>query len=295
MARNLLNKYLWILETIERYGRISRHELDRLWRESGVSGGEPLPRRTFYNYRNGIGELFGITIGYNASTFEYFIENAEDTGELAGWLVNSMSINGMLSDAGSIADRIMLEEVPSARHYLPTVIDAIKSSRKIRFSYTPFYRANRTDGIVVEPYFLRIFKQRWYVIGYNGKDRMVKTYSLDRINGITITDTPFEMPNTGVKDFFKDYFGIMTSKSEAKQVILRTDSEQAKYLRALPIHPSQQESVCDGHSVFSYRLCITYDLVQEILSFGKRVTVVAPVELKAMVVDELKKSLENYK
>lgn len=295
MSRSLLNKYLWILETIERYGHISRQKLNSLWREADVSGGEPLARRTFYNYRNGIEELFGITIGYNASTFEYFIENAENTSELNGWLVNSLSINGMLSDAGDIADRVMLEEVPSARRYLGVTIDAIKSLRKIRFSYTPFYRNNPTDGIIIEPYFLRIFRQRWYVIGYNGKDRKIKTYSLDRLNSITITDEHFEMPDINVKDFFKNLFGIMTSKSKARQVIIKADSEQAKYLRALPIHSSQQEQLCDGYSIFTYQLCITYDLVQELLSFGKRVTVISPVELKTMVVDELKSSLDNYK
>lgn len=295
MSRNLLNKYLWILETIERYGHISRQKLNGLWREADVSGGEPLARRTFYNYRNGIEELFGISIGYNASTFEYFIENAENTSELNGWLVNSLSINGMLSDAGDIADRVMLEEVPSARRYLGVTIDAIKSLRKIRFSYTPFYRNNPTDGIIIEPYFLRIFRQRWYVIGYNGKDRKIKTYSLDRLNSITITDEHFEMPDINVKDFFKNLFGIMTSKSKARQVIIKADSEQAKYLRALPIHSSQQEQLCDGYSIFTYQLCITYDLVQELLSFGKRVTVISPVELKTMIVDELKSSLDNYK
>ena len=165
MSRNLLNKYIWLLETIERHGRLSRAELNDLWLASDISGGEPLARRTFYNYRNGIEEIFGISIAYNSATYEYFIENADATGELSGWLINSMSINGMLSDAGDIADRVMLEDVPSARRYLATVIDAIKKFRKVKFSYTPFYRSKASEGIIIEPYFLRIFKQRWYVIG----------------------------------------------------------------------------------------------------------------------------------
>ena len=294
MSRHLLNRYIWILETIERYGRISRQELDMLWREADVSGGEPLARRTFYNYRNGIEELLGITIGYNPSTFEYFIENSDNTSEFNGWLVNSMSINGMLSSASEIADCVMLEEVPSARQHLSSVIDAIKSLRKIRFTYTPFYRQNPTEGIVIAPYFLRIFRQRWYVIGYNDKDRKIKTYSLDRLSDITITEETYEKPEIGVKEFFKNAFGIMTSMSEAKTVTIKADSEQSKYFRALPLHPSQQEQLCDGYSIFSYHLYITYDLVQELLSYGHRITVIAPVELRAIIVDELRNSLDNY-
>ena len=254
----------------------------------------PLARRTFYNYRNGIEEIFGISIAYNSATYEYFIENADATGELSGWLINSMSINGMLSDAGDIADRVMLEDVPSARRYLAPVIDAIKKFRKVKFSYTPFYRSKASEGIIIEPYFLRIFKQRWYVIGYNSKDRMVKTYSLDRVNTLTLTEEHFDDPGISVKEFFKNFFGIMTTKSEAKHVVLRADSQQAKYLRALPLHPSQRETMGDGYSDFDYHLCITYDFIQELLSKGSRIMVVAPAELKAAVVEELRKSLSNY-
>lgn len=293
MSQRILNKYIWILETIERRGRISRRELNDLWQKSSVSDGMPLPRRTFYDYRNGIEELFGITIGYSPSTFEYFIEGGSNMGELSSWLINSLSINGMLSDAGDIAERVMLEEIPSARNHLATAIEAIKKSRKLKFAYTPFYRM-RATVVVIEPYFLRIFKQRWYVIGYNAKDRMVKTYSLDRVDDAVLTEESFDMPDIGVKDFFKNFFGIMTSKSEARRAVIRVDNEQAKYLRALPLHASQREEVCDGFSVFHYTLCITYDFVQEILSFGHKATVIAPAELKAIIVDELKKSLENY-
>ena len=270
MARGLLNKYIWILDTIQRYGRISRKELCRLWLNSNVSGGEPLARRTFYNYRQGIEELFNINIGYSNSTFEYYI------------------------DAKDISERVMLEEVPSARNYLPTVIEALKTSRKIRFSYTPFYRVNATDGIVLEPYFVRIFKQRWYVIGYNTADKKIKTYSLDRFNDISITDETFLMPDLRVNDFFRNYFGIITSGSEVKDIVLRVKSEQAKYFRALPLHHSQREEIYDGYSLFYYRMFITYDFVQELLSHGDSITVISPVELKAIIVDQLKKTLQNY-
>ncbi|MDE6371507.1 MAG: WYL domain-containing protein, partial [Duncaniella sp.] len=73
MARNLLSRYVWLIDTIKRYGNITREELNRLWMLSPLGEGEPLPRRTFYNYRNAIEELFGITIQCNPATYEYFI------------------------------------------------------------------------------------------------------------------------------------------------------------------------------------------------------------------------------
>lgn len=253
-----------------------------------------MARRTFYNYRQAIEELFGITVGYDSSTYEYYISGGQEQGGLSSWLINSMSISGMLSDASALADRIMLEEVPSAKDFLPSVIEAMRNSRRIEFSYTPFYRTMTTKGIVLEPYFLRIFRQRWYLIGYNTKERRVKTYSLDRFNEVRITDDSFDMPDVTVSGFFKDLFGIMSSEGSVKRVTLWADSEQAKYLRALPLHHSQEEQVCDGYSLFHYKLHVTYDLIQEILSFGDRVMVLSPPELKAAVVDTLRKSLARY-
>ena len=61
MAKNLINKYIWILDTIQRYGRITREELNNLWMKSSVSDGEPLARRTFYNYRQGIADTFKVS------------------------------------------------------------------------------------------------------------------------------------------------------------------------------------------------------------------------------------------
>ena len=295
MSHNILNKYIWILDIVERYGRISRKELSRLWLNSVVSGNEPLTRRTFYNYRNNIEDIFGIKIAYDNTTFEYYIEQDSDSGGMSEWLVNSISINGILSDASDVSNRIMLEEIPSARKYLSTIIEAIKTNHKIEFSYTPFYRTGTTRNIVLEPYFLRIFKQRWYVIGYNHADKKIKTYSLDRFNEVAMLPEGFEMPETNVRDFFTNNFGIMTSNGEVKDVTLRVEQEEAKYIRALPLHHSQTEKICDGYSLFHYKIYLTFDFVNEIISHGNRITVISPVELKTMVVDTLQNALENYK
>ena len=86
----------------------------------------------------------------------------------------------------------------------------------------------------------------------------------------------------------------MFSQGDVKEVALRTDSRQAKYLRALPLHHSQREAIHDNYSVFYYRLRLTPDLVQELLSMGSAVTVVSPPELRAMMVTQLRDTLANY-
>jgi hypothetical protein len=298
MARNLINRYVWLVDTISRYGRITLKDLNAAWLRSEISEGKPLARRTFFHYRDGVEEMFDINIKCDKATFEYYIDDkdGEDNARLRSWLVDSVSMSGTLSNARDISSRIMLENVPSAREHLPVVIDALKQNRRIRFSYKSYTRALPTDGIVLEPYFVKIFKQLWYVIGLNVKDGQIKTYSLDRMSNLNLLQDLFDMPeNVNPSEFFKDCFGIITNQNSAKRIVLRVEPTQAKYFRALPLHSSQQEEVHDQYSIFTYKMRITYDLKEELMSHGASIEVLEPQELKTLILTELQQALNNYK
>ena len=297
MARNMINRYVWLVDTISRYGRITLKDLNAAWLRSEISEGKPLARRTFFHYRDGVEEMFDINIQCDKATFEYYIDDTggEENARLLSWLVDSVSMSGTLSNARYISSRIMLENVPSAREHLPVVIDALKQNRRIRFSYKSYTRALPTDGIVLEPYFVKIFKQLWYVIGLNVKDNLIKTYSLDRMSNLNLLQDSFVMPdNINPSEFFKDCFGIITNQNSAKRIVLRVEPTQAKYFRALPLHSSQQEEVHDQYSIFTYRMRITYDLKEELMSHGASIEVLEPQELKTLIRTELEQALKNY-
>ena len=297
MARNLINRYVWLVDTISRYGRITLKDLNEAWLRSDISEGKPLARRTFFHYRDGVEEMFDINIQCDKSTFEYYIDDTgeENNARLRSWLVDSVSMSGTLSNAHDVSGRIMLENVPSAREHLPVIIDALKQNRRIRFSYKSYTRSQPTDGILLEPYFVKIFKQLWYVIGMNVKDKQIKTYSLDRISSLNILQDTFDMPEeVKPSEFFKDCFGIITNRNSAKRIVLRVEPTQAKYFRALPLHSSQQEEVHDNYSIFTYRMRITYDLKEELMSHGASIEVLAPQELKTLIRTELEQALKNY-
>ena len=176
MGRGLINKYIWIIDTLQRYGRITREDLGQLWKDDKVSGGEPLTRRTFYNYRDGIADVFNVEIECDASTYEYYIKDkGEQAGRMCNLLLDSVTMTGMLSGAGAVESRIVLEDVPSSRTNLPVLIEAMKHNRRVQFTYHSYTRLNPTPGVVIEPYFVRLFKQLWYVIGCSVKDRKIKT------------------------------------------------------------------------------------------------------------------------
>ncbi|MDE7119761.1 MAG: WYL domain-containing protein, partial [Muribaculaceae bacterium] len=211
-------------------------------------------------------------------------------------LLDSAATSNVLQGSRDVADRIMLEATPSAREFLAPCIEAVRDNHQITFDYHPYTRTNPTRNVEIEPYFLRIFRQIWYVTGRNTADSKVKTYALDRMSNLRVLTSTFAPPpgETDPVEFFRDSFGIMVNRAEPRLVRLRVDERQAKYMRALPLHHSQLEEVCNGYSIFTYRLRLTSDFVAEILSHGPAVTVLSPRELKTMVIESLTASMANY-
>lgn len=295
MAKDILNRYIWIIDTIRRYGRISRRQLDDCWRRSPYSNGElSIPRRTFFNYRHAIEEIFSLSIECDPSTYEYYIVEPEK-GDITEWLLNASATSNVLQASRDIAGKILLEDVPSAREFLAPIIDALRLNHTISFDYHPYTRSQPTKGVVIEPYFLRIHRQLWYVTGRNTSDGKTKTYSLDRMSDLKILPESFTPPpDADPHRYFRDSFGVMVTQSNPKTVKLKVEARQAKYFRALPLHPSQQEMVNDKYSIFTYHLRITPDLVSELLSYGPNVTVLSPPELKTMLIADLRAAIGNY-
>lgn len=297
MATELFGRYIWLVDTIKRYGALTREQINQLWLKSPLSNGEPMTRRSFYNYRIAIEELFKINIDCNPATFEYFINEGDYHNEsVTNWLLNSASTSEALTGCRDISNRIFLENVPSAREFLPVMVKSLKEHHPVSFTYRPYSRISSTPDVIIEPYFLKIFKQRWYITGLNVKENTIKTYALDRMSDVHLLTTTYEIPEEfDAETYFRDSFGIIFTQGEVKNVAIKSDIRQAKYLRALPLHHSQHEVLHDDYSIFYYKLRITPDFVDEILSHGPSLTVLNPPELRVMVISNLQQMLKNYK
>lgn len=293
---NLYSRYIWLVDTINRHGRITRQEINKLWVQSPYSDGNPMPRRTFYNYRQAVEEIFNIVIENDPSTYEYYIPESEQKRGTTAWLLDSAATSDIITGARDVADRIFLENVPSARQNLPTIVQALRDNVSIKFDYHPYTRTKPTTGVVVEPYFTKIFKQRWYVVGRNVKEDKIKTYALDRMQRVTLQRDTFKLPaDFDPATYFRDAFGIVVDQGQPKTIKLKVEPTRAKYFKALPLHHTQDAMETDAFTIFTYKMRITRDLVADLLSYGSEVTVMQPPELKAMIVNELQKSLNNYK
>lgn len=115
-----------------------------------------------------------------------------------------------------------VEDVPSARDFLPLVLEAIRNSDKIRFTYAGFNRSRAETDILFSPYFLKRYKQRWYMLGYKEKSRDIRTYALDRIKDLKIAPEKFTLPADATPaDWFGNIIGVTTSKAPTRIVRLQ--------------------------------------------------------------------------
>lgn len=296
MARDLIGKYVWIVDTLTKYERLSRGELNRLWELSPVSDGNPLPERTFHHYRRAIEDNFHIDISCD-SKGRYYIDRdtSRQSRAFTNWMLDSYAVSSAIKDIHAPIERVEIEDVPSAREFLPLVLESIRGSRKIVFTYAGFNRSRAERDIVFSPYLVKRYKQRWYMIGLKEKGAGVRTYALDRVQDMKILSDTFDMPaDFDADEIFGNIVGVTTSQAPVRTVRIRTNPTQAKYFRALPLHPTQQEEVHDAYSVFTYSLKLNYELVHEILGLGASVEVLSPAELRVMVETELRDALQQY-
>lgn len=296
MARDRLSIYIWIVDTILTHRRLSKNDLNELWMKSKFSGGTPMADRTFYKYRRGIEEAFNITLLCDDSGAYYIdMNDSPSVRQYADWILDNSIAANSIKELGSSSGRVEMEEIPSARQFLPIVSEAINLNKKVVFTYAGFSRSRPEVGILFSPYFLKLYKQRWYMFGEKDGGGY-RTYALDRVTEMEITGNRFKMPvGLKISDFFGNIVGITTSKGEVRDIMIQTTSTRAKYLRALPLHSSQTEEIHDFYSIFHFKLKINYELVSELMAMGPDVTVLAPRELQVMLLERLNSTIENYR
>lgn len=297
MAQELLNKYIWLADTIYRAGKINLKDINTKWLRSSLSNKKPLTRRTFHNHRIAIEQMFDMNIACNPITNEYYIENLEDYGgnNLTNWLLNSFSISNIIRESNEIHERIVLDNIPSAQSYLTEFISAMQENIVVQMVYHPFWSEQALD-IVLYPYFVKLFNKRWYVYGRTDNDEIIKVYALDRVKSLLLTSTKFNLPTEfSPSEHLYNSIGIMKTETEKPcEIIIKTYGDTSKYMRALPLHHSQKEiEHTNDYSLFKYRLSPTEDFYQEILRKREYIEVVSPQFVRDKMVEIISR-LSNY-
>ncbi|MCM1163605.1 MAG: WYL domain-containing protein [Muribaculaceae bacterium] len=296
-----LQKYTWLIETIRRAGKISHRDLSDKWeRCKDLSDCKPLHRATFNRWRDAIFSQFGIIIDcQRVGGYLYFIANPEDIDEdeLKKWMLDSFAVGNLIGENLSLKDRILVDQIPSGRDYLTTILEAMKENRVVSIEYKAF-KYDRAFKIPVEPYCVKLHENRWYMLGHNLSKDAIRLYGLDRIESIEITGQEFSLPkNFSASAYFSNYFGIVIDKDiTPERVVLRADKKHTPYLKTLPLHHSQRLIEDTGeYADFELYLSPTYDFIMKLLHTGAMIEVLEPMSLRKAMKGWINEMHELYK
>ena len=124
----------------------------------------------------------------------------------------------------------------------------------------------------------------------------MRTLSLDQISDLKILKSTFKLPKGfNAEVYFKDVYGITTGMNGAFSTIkVKVDAARANYIRALPLHHSQEEEQHDGYSIFTYKLRPANDFYQALLHEGEFLEVLEPAEVREAMKEKIGKMMKRY-
>lgn len=192
------------------------------------------------------------------------------------------------------------ERNPNLRglEFLNPLYDAIAAKKVVRVNYQSF-NAAKSSEIVISPYLLKEYRNRWFLFGSRTDDNMLFNLALDRILGFELCDElPYHEDAKFTDDYFDDVVGVSRPLDTAKEtVIIRAERSQANYILTKPLHHSQRTLAADtndGSITFRLEVIINYELVARLLSLGPDILVVSPKSLADKMRDLYRRGAEAY-
>lgn len=243
---------------------------------------------------------FEIDLVYDKKYRGYYIEKNTKTDTIIQFIRN-MSLQANLLEFSKISQEsnaIILKEEYYLKgiEWIPVLLDAIQHHLYIELTYHKFYE-KQPDVYSFQPYGLKEFLGRWYVVGLLKGETNVIKFGVDRIVDLKIADKKFKInKEIDLTTYFSRMIGIIDEGGDREPVVLSFTPFQANYIRTLPLHWSQKEILTNEKEVqFEYYLLLNHELMQKILSYGAEVKVIKPAALQAKHKEWLKNALAKYK
>ena len=235
--------------------------------------------RTFERDKIDIATLFGISIQYDRKDKTYFIDETEIEDQSVTRMIDAFSIHHALKEGNKLSPSVFLEKRKSlGTEHIHGIIHAIQNRFILQFTHQKHWEDFSTER-EVKPIAIKESQQRWYLVCLEISSNEVKTFGLDRISNLKITDTKFKSFAFNVEKEFKNAFGILRDMP-AEKVTLQFSTMQGRYIKTFPLHDSQRIIAETGDFItFEIFICLTHDFIMELLRYGINVKVLSPESL----------------
>ena len=205
-------------------------------------------------------------------------------------------IHAAKTNTEPVIDFVKNETLKGLEH-IETLYQAIIKKCAVELCYQSF-KARSANTFAFHPYYLKEYRNRWFVLGVKKRKSPILTLALDRIVSIEECDKAYVSKDEdfALPEFFKDVLGVTVNPDgKTDRVLLFADNQTAPYILTKPIHHSQRaEETLSNGMIFSLQVQLNYELEREILGFGDRVRVLSPERLKRRIKERLTHALDQY-
>lgn len=303
---HLISRLIRIVELFHLYGAngLTFNELNENLKNRYADEDLQVSLRTFQRDLKDIESSLNIKITFDKSIRKYVLdENSlnEQKQNYQQFAIESLKMFNIAQDAVALDFIFVNERKASGLEHYPLIKETIIHQKYLLFTYQKFdqYKSDQRKMI---PQALIENKNRWYVVGFEVKDRAVqtflKTFALDRILNAEAGSETLPQKRIDVKNYFKDFFGITTQPvegfSEVVDIHIETSIEYGKYFRTLPLHTSQQITTENGKSIITFQLIPTMEFIAELLSHNTQIKVIKPQKLIEVLKKIMQENLAQY-
>ena len=315
---NRVKFYSWLIGLLDRK-HLTFEEIANEWKEArGNQDKDVLDKRTFHRYRENIRSQFGITVECNKSDgYRYYLKRdpiAND--DVTEWMLSSLRL-ASLGDMLKFHNKVMLDTPPYNTIYLDDILSAIDKQYLLKFKYVSGFGAE--SDIVLQPAFVRYFKQRWYVIGVKKQRsasegeanssaeenvrKLVRCLPFDRISFLKVICEKHPLSKEMKKfltpdNYYEDCFGIYRMEDvPVEKIRIRAFYPEYNLIEEVPLHESQQkvkESKDGMYREYTLTVRPSRDFLQELLWHGRNIIVLKPESLRQEMISILKDMTKSY-
>jgi predicted DNA-binding transcriptional regulator YafY len=151
----------------------------------------------------------------------------------------------------------------------------------------------RPQDYKVDPYGLILYQYGLYLRGYSHQARALRTFALERIKTITVTEDMFELPKVHLAKRLDRAFGLIDETPQ--EVKIWVAPEWVYFVKERCWHPTQKlQAQKDGSVILTMRCGGLDELTAWVLSFGPGAKVLGPQELIDNVASQLTAAAKSY-
>lgn len=176
------------------------------------------------------------------------------------------------------------------------LFNAIVDKQPLKLTYQSF-KQDSEETIIVHPYYLKQYNKRWFLIAWNDEYNFMANFAFDRIKGVADANVVYKPTDVDFFDYFDEMIGVSKdTRTEPQIVKLWVSPAQWPYIKTKPLHGATQHLVSQDEqgAVITIEVYLNYELEQLLLSFGEKVKVLEPVELKDKIKQRLTEAAKNY-